>query len=146
MPLLSVSQLIDCMRQAILTSHDLKLADKLSETTIVDRLFGGYLRNTIECNTCGYMSLTLNKFLDLSLEVSFIGNSCLLKIHSSARFYGVECTMIYMISHSFVIPIRFPREWILWKRPSNGSRAQRHFAKRRVGCVVIVIKKDGYVH
>ena len=42
---------------------------RLDETTVIHRMFGGYLRSQIHCTSCGYKSNTYDPFLDLSLEV-----------------------------------------------------------------------------
>jgi ubiquitin C-terminal hydrolase len=43
---------------------------RLDETTLLRRIFGGYLRNEVKCTQCGKKSKTYDPFLDLSLEVS----------------------------------------------------------------------------
>ena len=43
---------------------------RLDETTIIHRIFGGYLRSQVRCTKCGYCSNTYDPFLDLALEVS----------------------------------------------------------------------------
>mmetsp|Transcript_17298 Transcript_17298/g.26198 ORF Transcript_17298/g.26198 Transcript_17298/m.26198 type:complete len:906 (-) Transcript_17298:1-2718(-) len=43
---------------------------RLDETTLVHRIFGGYLRSQVKCTKCGYCSNTYDPFLDLALEVS----------------------------------------------------------------------------
>mmetsp|Transcript_22314 Transcript_22314/g.32942 ORF Transcript_22314/g.32942 Transcript_22314/m.32942 type:complete len:882 (-) Transcript_22314:87-2732(-) len=43
---------------------------RLDETTLVHRIFGGYLRSQVQCTKCGYCSNTYDPFLDLALEVS----------------------------------------------------------------------------
>lgn len=43
---------------------------RLEETTVVHRMFGGYLRSQVKCTRCQYSSNTYDPFLDLSLEIS----------------------------------------------------------------------------
>lgn len=43
---------------------------RLDETTFIHRIFGGYFRSQLKCNSCGYKSNTYDPFLDLALEVS----------------------------------------------------------------------------
>ena len=43
---------------------------RLDETTLIHRVFGGYLRSQVRCTKCGYRSNTYDPFLDLALEVS----------------------------------------------------------------------------
>eukprot|EP00814_Leptocylindrus_danicus_P006475 CAMPEP_0116038990 /NCGR_PEP_ID=MMETSP0321-20121206/23221_1 /TAXON_ID=163516 /ORGANISM="Leptocylindrus danicus var. danicus, Strain B650" /LENGTH=789 /DNA_ID=CAMNT_0003517977 /DNA_START=182 /DNA_END=2548 /DNA_ORIENTATION=- len=43
---------------------------RLDETTMVHRIFGGYLRSQVQCTNCGYRSNTYDPFFDLDLEVS----------------------------------------------------------------------------
>ena len=64
-------QLIDTMHEEILKSHGLKLSDgKITETTMISRVFGGTLCNTLTCPKCQYQSKTFNHFQDLSLDVN----------------------------------------------------------------------------
>jgi ubiquitin carboxyl-terminal hydrolase 36/42 len=63
-------QLLDCMHEEILKSKGLKLSNgNLAETTMISRVFGGYLRNELKCQSCNYSSKTYNHFQDLSLDV-----------------------------------------------------------------------------
>ena len=64
-------QLLDCMHEEILKANGRKLSDgKIAETTLICRVFGGYLCNELSCSQCSYSSKTFNLFQDLSLEVS----------------------------------------------------------------------------
>jgi ubiquitin carboxyl-terminal hydrolase 36/42 len=54
--------LIDCMHEEILKAHGVKLSDKNSDTTMINRIFGGKLRNELKCPKCGYSSKTFNNF------------------------------------------------------------------------------------
>ena len=64
-------QLLDCMHEEALKASNVKTSDgKISETTLISRVFGGYLCNELKCPTCTYSSKTYNHFQDLSLEVS----------------------------------------------------------------------------
>ena len=63
-------QLLDCMHEDILKSKGLKISSgKITETTLISRIFGGYLRNELTCSSCKYSSKTYNHFQDLSLDV-----------------------------------------------------------------------------
>jgi ubiquitin C-terminal hydrolase len=58
------------MHEEVLKANGVKSNDpKLSETTIISRVFGGYLCNTLSCNKCKYASKTFNHFQDLSLDI-----------------------------------------------------------------------------
>ena len=64
-------QLLDCMHEEILKSRNIKTCDgKIAETTLISRVFGGYLLSELQCSKCKYSSKTYNHFQDLSLEVS----------------------------------------------------------------------------
>jgi len=43
---------------------------RLDETTLIHRIFGGYLRSQLLCPSCGYSSNTYDPFFDLDLEIS----------------------------------------------------------------------------
>lgn len=43
---------------------------RLDETTLIHRLFGGYLRSQMHCPKCDYRSNTYDPYMDLSLEIS----------------------------------------------------------------------------
>ncbi|GMH97272.1 hypothetical protein TrVE_jg6337 [Triparma verrucosa] len=43
---------------------------RLDETSLVHRMFGGYLRSQILCTKCGFKSNTYDPFLDLALDIS----------------------------------------------------------------------------
>jgi ubiquitin carboxyl-terminal hydrolase 36/42 len=63
--------LLDCIHEEILKSHGLKSnsGGKLVDTTLIGRIFGGYLCNELKCSTCSYKSRTYNHFQDLSLDL-----------------------------------------------------------------------------
>ena len=64
-------QLLDCMHEEVLKAHNVKTSDgKISETTVISRIFGGSLCNTVACPSCPYASRTYNHFQDLSLDLS----------------------------------------------------------------------------
>ena len=63
-------QLLDCMHEEVLKAHNLKTSDgKIAETSMISRVFGGYLCNTLTCTQCKYISKTYNHFQDLSLDI-----------------------------------------------------------------------------
>ena len=64
-------QLLDCMHEEIMKANHVKTSDgKLAETTLISRIFGGYLRNELKCPKCPFSSKTYNHFQDLSLEIT----------------------------------------------------------------------------
>lgn len=64
-------QLIDTMHEEILKSHHLKLSDgKITQTSMISRVFGGNLCNILSCPKCSYQSKTFNHFQDLSLDIN----------------------------------------------------------------------------
>lgn len=64
-------QLLDCMHEEILKANGVKTSDgKIAETTMISRVFGGYLCNTLTCGQCQYVSKTFNHFQDLSLDIT----------------------------------------------------------------------------
>jgi ubiquitin carboxyl-terminal hydrolase 36/42 len=81
-------QLLDCMHEEVLKAHGIKLSDgKIAETTVISRVFGGYLCNELRCGECKYSSKTYNHFQDLSLEVTGGVNS----VHTALKtFLKVE--------------------------------------------------------
>ena len=64
-------QLLDCMHEEIMKANNVKTSDgKLAETSLISRVFGGYLRNELKCSKCTFSSKTYNHFQDLSLEIT----------------------------------------------------------------------------
>jgi ubiquitin C-terminal hydrolase len=43
--------------------------DKRAATTVICRIFGGYLCNVLKCEECHYCSETYEYFQDLSLDI-----------------------------------------------------------------------------
>ena len=73
-------QLLDCMHEEILKLHSVKTSEgKIAETTLISRIFGGYLCNEMKCSKCSHSSKTYNYYQHLSLDinngVSSINNS-----------------------------------------------------------------------
>eukprot|EP01038_Epipyxis_sp_PR26KG_P006907 gene6907-9459_t len=63
-------QLLDKMHEEILDANRIKIKDgRIAETSVISRIFGGYIRNTVSCPKCNYVSQTHNHFQDLSLEI-----------------------------------------------------------------------------
>lgn len=54
-----------CLRSARLKES----AGRVTETTIVHRVFGGYLRSQVRCTLCPYASNKFDPMLDLCLEI-----------------------------------------------------------------------------
>jgi len=64
-------QLLDCMHEEVLKARGVKTSDgKIAETSMISRVFGGYLCNTLTCGQCQYVSKTFNHFLDMSLDIN----------------------------------------------------------------------------
>lgn len=64
---------IETMQKASLAgsnSETLKLDPRSKETTVIHRIFGGYLQSTVTCSSCRHVSRTFDQFLDLSLDVN----------------------------------------------------------------------------
>lgn len=64
---------IDTLQRASLggSGVDIKALDARSkETTMIHRVFGGYLQSTVTCSSCKHVSRTFDQFLDLSLDVN----------------------------------------------------------------------------
>jgi ubiquitin carboxyl-terminal hydrolase 36/42 len=51
------------------TGPSRKLDPKLAETTWVHQIFGGRLRSRVTCAECDYNSDTLDRILDLSIDI-----------------------------------------------------------------------------
>jgi ubiquitin C-terminal hydrolase len=70
--------LLDCMHEEILKARGVSVKDNkiIAETTIISRIFGGYLCNELICSECYYSSKTFNHFQDLSVEVSHSKLKC----------------------------------------------------------------------
>lgn len=64
-------QLLDCMHEEILKANSVKLSDgRIAETTVISRIFGGYLCNELRCPSCKFCSKTYNHYQSLSLDVN----------------------------------------------------------------------------
>jgi ubiquitin carboxyl-terminal hydrolase 36/42 len=64
-------ELVNCMHEESMRAHGLKLSDgAAAETTVMSRVFGGYLCNVLKCLKCKYTSRTYNHFQDLSVDVT----------------------------------------------------------------------------
>lgn len=50
-------------------SNETKMDFKVQETTVINKIFGGYFRSQVVCGLCGHKSNTYDPFLDLSLEI-----------------------------------------------------------------------------
>jgi len=62
---------LDMLQKNALKCHGRKIKDeKVKETSIVHRIFGGYLRSQVKCLHCKYESNTYDACLHLSLEIS----------------------------------------------------------------------------
>lgn len=64
-------QLLSFMHEEILKVNRVKLADAaVAETSLISRVFGGELCNTLSCDKCKHISRTINHFQDLSLDIT----------------------------------------------------------------------------
>ena len=64
---------IETMQKASLGNNNnetIKLDPRSKETTVIHRMFGGYLQSTVTCSSCRHVSRTFDQFLDLSLDVN----------------------------------------------------------------------------
>jgi ubiquitin C-terminal hydrolase len=62
---------IETMQKASLGNNEtVKLDPRSKETTVIHRIFGGYLQSTVTCSSCRHVSRTFDQFLDLSLDVN----------------------------------------------------------------------------
>ena len=59
------------MHEESLKVYRVKVSEgAIAHTTLIGKIFGGYLRNELKCSKCSYTSRTYNHFQDLSLELS----------------------------------------------------------------------------
>ncbi|TDH74130.1 hypothetical protein CCR75_007611 [Bremia lactucae] len=64
--------LLDSMQRSSLRKARIKNEHhSVASTTFVHRIFGGKLKNCLQCAKCGYISERFDDFLDLSLEVAY---------------------------------------------------------------------------
>ena len=71
----------------------------LAETTIIYKIFGGYLQSCIECLECNYQSKTFDNILDLSLEIINFNNiisilqqyTIIEKLNGSNKYFCIKC-------------------------------------------------------
>lgn len=63
--------LLDSMQRSCLRKANIKLeTHPAAATTLVNRTFGGKLKNALKCAKCGFVSERFDDFLDLSLEIN----------------------------------------------------------------------------
>ncbi|BFZ61052.1 hypothetical protein YB2330_002110 [Saitoella coloradoensis] len=60
--------LIDAMQKSALQGHK-KLDARSQETTVIHRIFGGYIRQQVRCLKCNHPSNTYQPMLDISLDI-----------------------------------------------------------------------------
>ncbi len=61
--------LIESLQKSALSSSTHGLDHRSRETSLIHRIFGGYLQSTVKCASCQHVSRTFEAFLDLSLDV-----------------------------------------------------------------------------
>lgn len=66
---------IDAMQKSCLHGYSSKLDMHTKATTLVYRVFGGYLRSRVKCRQCKAVSDTFDPFLDVSLDINKQGCS-----------------------------------------------------------------------
>ena len=66
---------IDAMQKSCLHGYSSKLDMHTKATTLVYRVFGGYLRSRVKCRQCKAVSDTYDPFLDVSLDINKQGCS-----------------------------------------------------------------------
>ncbi|OWF47819.1 ubiquitin carboxyl-terminal hydrolase 36-like [Mizuhopecten yessoensis] len=62
---------VDAMQRSCLNGHN-KLDKFSKETTVVNQIFGGFLRSQVQCMRCKEMSNTYDPFLDVSLDIKAV--------------------------------------------------------------------------
>jgi ubiquitin carboxyl-terminal hydrolase 36/42 len=62
--------LLDGLQKSCLRMAPVRPPPRVSETTVVHRIFGSHLRSRVRCSACGYCSNTYDATLDLSLDIS----------------------------------------------------------------------------
>lgn len=66
---------LDCIHEEILKSKGLQSNllkyGNIINTTLISRIFGGYLRNELTCSKCKYQSRSYNHFHDLCLDIQY---------------------------------------------------------------------------
>jgi ubiquitin C-terminal hydrolase len=60
---------LDNMQTRALAAFPKIKDERIKETSVVHRIFGGYLRSQVQCSECRHNSNTYDPFLDLSVEV-----------------------------------------------------------------------------
>ncbi|XP_061182057.1 ubiquitin carboxyl-terminal hydrolase 36-like isoform X1 [Saccostrea echinata] len=62
---------VDSMQRSTLNGHT-KLDKFSKETTVVNQIFGGYLRSQVQCLRCKEKSNTYDPFMDISLDIKTV--------------------------------------------------------------------------
>ncbi|KAI9592797.1 hypothetical protein BDF19DRAFT_387976, partial [Syncephalis fuscata] len=62
--------LVDAMQTSCLVDYESNIDQRLKETTMVYRVFGGYLRSQVHCLDCDHRSNTYDPLLDLSVDLA----------------------------------------------------------------------------
>ncbi|KAI8322346.1 cysteine proteinase [Martensiomyces pterosporus] len=76
--------LIDSFQRSLLHGVDPKIDRRIQETTLVHRIFGGYLQSQVTCSRCHHDSNTFDPLLDISLDIQS-GNSISKALRSFTR-------------------------------------------------------------
>ncbi|KAJ3332931.1 Ubiquitin carboxyl-terminal hydrolase 36 [Blyttiomyces sp. JEL0837] len=59
---------VDSLQQGCLAGLG-KVSNEVKESTIIQQIFGGYTRSQVKCTRCQHPSNTVERFLDISLEI-----------------------------------------------------------------------------
>jgi ubiquitin carboxyl-terminal hydrolase 36/42 len=60
---------LEAMHKNALANSTPTKDERVKETSVIHRIFGGYFRSQVRCESCGFCSNTYDAFLDLSLDV-----------------------------------------------------------------------------
>lgn len=88
----------------------LQLDIRSKETTPINTVFGGYLRTEVTCLNCHNISLTLQQFMDISVDVAGHTNldACLKAFFAPEKIAGYrcdECEMVVDVSRQYFLEI-----------------------------------------
>ncbi|KAJ1665563.1 hypothetical protein IW140_004052 [Coemansia sp. RSA 1813] len=61
--------LIESIQRSLMHGIDPKIDQRIQETTLMHRVFGGYLQSQVHCTHCGYDSNTFEPALDINLDI-----------------------------------------------------------------------------
>ena len=62
--------MLELMQKNVLSTYNAVTDERVKETCVINRIFGGYLVSSITCSICKYASMAFDANLDLSLDVA----------------------------------------------------------------------------